>query len=101
MKEKYRKYSLSLHPADAGTVNSYIRGIDMIDRVLQYNEDGLVIDSSIWDIKDVQKLNAILELINRESKKKDGGIFRNEKSTSYWKRGFCRAALKEFIDFVL
>lgn len=100
MKEKYKKYSLGLHPSNAGTVNSYIRGIDMIDRVLPFNEEGLTINSSIWDITDVQILNEILNIIDKESRKADGGIFRNEKSTSYWKKGFCHSALKEFIDFV-
>lgn len=101
MKDKYKNYLIGMYPSHTGTVNAYMKAMDIIDFVLSDSDDEIEINCSIWDIRDIQKLNEILVFVDQESKKNSGGVFRKAKGkTSYWKKGFCRAALKAYIRFI-
>jgi putative restriction endonuclease len=54
----------------------------------------------VWEIRDVERLAALYEFVKGEQKKNDGGVFCNEPSKSYWKKGFCSAAIKDFSQFL-
>ena len=55
---------------------------------------------SIWEIRDIDRLARLYEFIKEEQKKTDGGIFCNDSAPSYWKKGFCSAAVKDFSKFL-
>ena len=97
IKDNYCQFlTLRVNPA-AGTISSYVRAMDIIDEALKANEPS---QESVWYIRDVSHLQQLLEYVKREQRKVDGGIFKAVKTKSYWRQGFCSAALVQFIEFV-
>ena len=97
IKDNYCQFlSLRVNPT-AGTISSYVRAMDIIDEALKANEPS---QESVWYIRDVSHLQQLLEYVKREQGKVDGGIFKAVKTKSYWRQGFCSAALAKFIEFV-
>ena len=98
IQDNYRQFlSLRVKPT-AGTISSYVRAMDIIDEALKANEPS---QKSVWSIRDVSRLQQLLEYVKGEQRKVDGGIFKAVKTKSYWQQGFCSAALAKFIEFRL
>ena len=97
IREQYREF-MGLRAANgAGTANSYVRAMDIIDEALKANKP---LQESVWYIRDVSRLQQLLEHVKIDQNRIDGGIFKAVKTKSYWKQGFCSAALAKFIEFV-
>ena len=71
-----------------------------IDTALHLHGVFLAPNESVWEIRDVERLSTLYEFVKSEQKKSDGGVFCNEPSKSYWKKGFCSAAIKDFSQFL-
>lgn len=96
MKEKYHKYLISETKLGSSAIDCYLRSMDMIDRVLISSSD-----RSIWDIQDIDLLRQVLNIIMAAELNPERSIFRNEGSLSYLRNGFCKAALKWYIEFMV
>ncbi len=97
--EQYYLFARENQAKGSGTAHSYVTAINKIDVAL-HNARLLDKADSVWDIHDNKKLLELYNFINGEKKKPDGGIFRNDPSPSYWKKGFCSAAVKKFVQFL-
>ena len=93
IKDDYCQFLSLRVNSEAGTISSYVRAMDIIDEALKSPK-------SVWSIRDVSRLQQLLEYVKREQRKVDGGIFKAVKTKSYWQQGFCSAALAKFIEFV-
>lgn len=89
-----------MHAEGSNTAPSYVAALNKLDVALHLHRVFLAPNESVWDIRDVERLAALYELVKIEQKKPDGGIFREEPSQSYWRKGFCSAAVKEFSQFL-
>ena len=58
-------------------------------------------NESVWDICDAKRLTKLYEIIKKEIKKDNGGIFRDIKTKSYWQNNYCSAAVGEFTKFLI
>lgn len=100
VKNKYLQFCKESHPKGTGTANSYVTAMNKLDTALRncfYFDNS---NDSVWDIRDFDKLSELYTFVKIEQKQPDGGIFRNEPAKSYWKQGFCSAAIKEFAKFL-
>ena len=98
--ENYLAFSSEIHAEGSNTARSYVTALKKIDTALHLHRAFLAPSESVWEIRDVERLTALYEFIKAEQKKKDGGVFRNESSKSYWQKGFCSAAIKDFSQFL-
>ena len=97
--EKYRRFIAESHTQGSGLAQSCVTAINKLERAL-HEAQMLPIEDSLWAICDIGYLVRLYEIVKKEQKKADGGIFRNEQAKSYWQRGFCSAALKQLSQFV-
>ena len=97
---QYLSFSSETHAEGSNTAPSYVAALKKIDTALHLHGVFLAPNESIWAIRDVVRLAALYEFIKGEQKKNDGGIFCNEPSKSYWQKGFCSAAVKDFSQFL-
>ena len=100
IEDRYFAFSAEIHAEGSNTAPSYVKALKKIDTALHLHSTLLSPDESVWDIRDVGRLAALYEFIKNEQKKDDGGIFCDEPAQSYWKKGFCSAAVKDFSQFL-
>ena len=100
IEERYLAFSSEIHAEGSNTAPSYVAALKKIDTALHLHSAFLSPSESVWEIRDVARLTALYEFVKSEQKKSDGGIFRNEPAKSYWRQGFCSAAIKDFSKFL-
>ena len=100
IEKHYLAFSSDIHADGSNTAPSYVAALKKIDTALHLHGVFLAPNESVWEIRDVERLAALYEFVKSEQKKSDGGVFCNEPSKSYWKKGFCSAAIKDFSQFL-
>lgn len=98
--EAFRQYLIRTTGTNAGTADSYMRAIAKTNAALLRHQIFLNLGESIIDIQDVKRLGKLYELILQEQGKGMSGIFREEKSTSYWRKKFCSEAIARYIEYI-
>ncbi len=98
--QQYLQFSKENHAKDSGTATSYVTALNKLNVALHNARFFQAPNESVWDIHDDDRLVALYTFVKQEQKKSDGGIFRNEPAKSYWKQGFCSAAVKDFARFL-
>ena len=101
IENRYLAFSSEIHAEGSNTAASYVAALNKIDAALHRHNVFLAPNESVWCIRDIKRLAELYAIIKSEQKKPDGGIFRKEPSQSYWRRGFCSAAVKDFSQFLI
>ena len=101
IKDLYLAFSLKNHAAGSHASGSYVTAMDIIDIACHQNNFFLEANESVWDICDANRLTKLYEIIKKEIKKDNGGIFRDIKPKSYWQNNYCSAAVGEFTKFLI
>ena len=101
IKDLYLAFSLKNHAAGSHAPGSYVTAMDIIDVACHQNNFFLEENESVWDICDANRLTKLYEIIKKEIKKDNGGIFRDIKTKSYWQNNYCSAAIGEFTKFLI
>ncbi len=97
---RYLQFSKENHAKDSGTATSYVTALNKLDTALRNANFFQNPNETVWNIHDDDRLVALYAFVKQEQKKLDGGIFKNESAKSYWKQGFCSAAVKDFARFL-
>ena len=100
VEEHYLAFSSEIHAEGSNTAPSYVAALKKIDTALHQHGIFLAPNESVWEIRDVERLATLYEFVRGEQKKSDGGVFCNEPAKSYWRQGFCSAAIKYFSKFL-
>ncbi len=95
----YLQFVADNHALGSGTAQSYVTAINKLENAL-HQANMLSPTQSLWKIYDTIFLAKLYEFVKKEQKKEDGGIFHNETAKSYWQKGFCSAALKQWSQFI-
>lgn len=99
--KQYHMFVKEFHSSNSGIAHSYVRAMEITNSALRRHTTLLKNNETLWTIMDCLRLEMLYEFVKAEQKKEDGGIFREEKTHSYWKRGFCSAAIKSFANFIV
>lgn len=81
--------------------SSYIRAINLLDSILERNVPKELNAVSIWSISSAAHIQSLYQLVLEHQKLGNDGIFKNEKPVSYWRDGFCSAALRSYREFLV
>ena len=100
IEDRYFAFSSEIHAEGSNTAPSYVKALKKIDTALHLHSNLLSSNESVWDIRDVERLAALYEFVKKEQKKDNGGVFCDEPAQSYWRKGFCSAAIKDFSQFL-
>lgn len=98
--DSFLAFSSEIHAEGSNTAPSYVAALKKIDTALHLHGVFLAPNESVWEIHDVERLAELYKFIKSEQKKDNGGVFCDEPSKSYWKKGFCSAAVKDFSQFL-
>lgn len=98
--QRFQRFSEESHAKGSGTATSYVTALKKLNAALMDSSCFLMPGESVWDIHDIDRLATLYNMVKAEQKKPDGGIFKHELAKSYWKQGFCSAAVKDFARFL-
>lgn len=98
--QRFQRFSEESHAKGSGTATSYVIALKKLNTALMDSGCFLLPGESVWDIHDINRLATLYNMVKTEQKKPDGGIFKHELAKSYWKQGFCLAAVKDFARFL-
>ncbi len=87
----YSNYLSSIYSENSGTKASYIKSIEILSDLLDYN---------IFEVNDVLQLKQLYTELIKEQRNKDGKYFHPE-APSYGLNGFYSASIKTYLDFHL
>ncbi len=88
-----------IHADGSHAPRSYVTAIEKTNEALVRHGVFLDADERIWDIKDRARLQKLHSLVKSEQSKGENGIFKGEVAKSYWSKGFCSAAIRDFIRY--
>lgn len=97
IKDLFIDYLKSQSPATSGKPNSYAKAMEVVEDV--FFEKTFSDAISIWNFINSENIEQIYNFV-REQQNSEDGIFKDYKPDSYWKKGYCSAALKEFGAFL-
>lgn len=97
IKDSFVSYLKTQSPSNSGKPGSYVKAMEIIEDVLFEKTFSDVI--SIWTFINSENIEQIYEFVI-DQQNDESGIFKDYKPKSYWKNGFCSAALKEFAVFL-
>jgi hypothetical protein len=97
-KESFISYLKSISAENSGKPQGYAKGMEVIEEI--FFSKALTDSVDIWNFITLDNIDALREVVLREQKN-DDGIFKNYKPVSYWRDGFCSAALNAYKNFLL
>lgn len=97
-KETFITYLKSISAENSGKPQGYTKGMEVIEEI--FFSKALTDSVDIWNFITLDNIDALREVVLREQKN-DDGIFKNYKPVSYWRDGFCSAALNAYKNYLL
>lgn len=100
----YKDYCMMFSPENSRKASSYVMALQILDSVFQQAGHQAFPFRSLYDIDDIGQLERIRLFVKAEEKKArddQPSIFDygNQGQTSYWKKGFCSAAILSLIGY--
>lgn len=97
VKESFIEYLKTKSKPNSGKPNSYAKAMEVLEEVIFSKK--LLKEISIWTFINSKNIDDIYNFVLEQQQKNDG-IFKDYTPSSYWKAGYCSAALKEFSEFL-
>ncbi|MEI6206156.1 MAG: AAA family ATPase [Desulfuromonadales bacterium] len=97
-KESFISYLKSISAENSGKPQGYSKGMEVIEAI--FFSKALTDSVDVWNFITLDNIDALREVVLREQKN-DDGIFKDYKPVSYWRDGFCSAALNAYKSFLL
>jgi putative restriction endonuclease len=100
-RESFVAFIKSKNRDGSNRASSYIRAINLLDSILERKAPKELNSKSIWSISSAEHIQSLYQLVLEHQKLGEDGIFGGEKPISYWRDGFCSAALKSYKEFLV
>ncbi len=98
--DKFLNFLAVKHAQGSNAPRSYITAIEKTNEALIRHGLFLMPGEDIWGILNTDRLQELYELIKQEQHKGLQGIFKEETSSSYYRKHWCSAAIKCFIEYI-
>ncbi|HBR94057.1 MAG TPA: hypothetical protein DEA90_07820 [Opitutae bacterium] len=100
-REAYRAYLYGSNLKTSRKASSYLRAIDLLKQMLQREAYSFSDCVDIWNVKSVERLQALYEFVLTEAKLGDQTPWHIPISSSYLQKGYCSAALMSLQEFLV
>lgn len=97
IKDSFIEYLKTKSPPESGKPSSYAKAMEVLEDVLF--EKAFLNAISIWTFINNENIEYFYDFVKKQQKDKNG-IFKDYVPSSYWEKGYCSAALKEFGEFI-
>ena len=103
-REGFIDFNTRLSPENSGKADNYARAIQILDKVLPYQDTVNLHGQSLYNITDAAFIDEVLRLVNDEVRKMRAGQqnifdYGNPNQKSYPLKSFCSAALKSLKNY--
>jgi len=85
----------------SGKASSCVRAMDLLGPILAKGGSKFPDCSAIWTVISIDRIAELHKYILKQQRLGDSGIFENETPVSYWRDGWCSAALKNYKEFLV
>ncbi len=96
-KESFIEYLRGVSAENSGKPSAYSKAMEVIEET--FFSKALTATTDVWNFITVENIDALYEVVLREQRN-ENGIFKDYKPPSYWRDGYCSAALKEYKQFL-
>lgn len=100
-RDSFSAYIRAENAEGSNRASSYIRAIELLNSILGRKAPKELKADSIWSISSAKHIQSLYELVLEHQKLGQAGIFKGEDPISYWRDGFCSAALKSYGEFLV
>ena len=100
-RESYSQYMQEINIEGSGKASSCVRAMDLLGPILAKGGSEFPDCSAIWTVTSVDRIAELHQYILKQQRLRDSGIFENETPVSYWRDGWCSAALKNYKEFLI
>lgn len=97
----FKRHLLENNAEGSGKAASYLRALDLLQVMLEKEDFGFGDCREIWSVTSPTRLCELYEFVKLEAKKGADTPWHLPESSSYLQKGYCSAALKEFITHVI
>lgn len=102
IKSAYTDYIKATNIAGSQKANSYIKAIDILNMLIRHEPQGFYDIEDVWQVVSVDRLYQLYLFVLQQSKNKESNLWEVEGiPKSYLANGFCSAALKSFMKFLV
>ena len=99
-KKDFSDYILGSNKIGSNKASSYIKALDIIDKILSIKPLGFSDCQNIWRVNSINKLIVLYEFTKDQSRKFESSEWNLDcVPPSYLRNGFISAALKFYIDY--
>ena len=100
-REAFAMFVKAENRAGSNRATSYLRAIELLDSILGRKAPKELNADSIWAISSAAHIQILYQLVLEHQKLGRDGIFAGEEPISYWRDGFCSAALRSYREFLV
>lgn len=90
-REPFTAWLIEKHKEESGTVNSYLRALDLLSEMIGYD---------IFKSSYISQLDLLYDDLKKEQKNKEGKYF-NTKAPSYGNHGYYSASVRSYSNFLI
>jgi len=102
IKNAFTDYIKATNLTGSQKANSYIKALDILSSLIKHESYGFNDCKDIWKVESVERLYQLYVFVLQQSKKKDNNLWViHNIPKSYLAHGFCSAALKSFMTFLV
>lgn len=102
IKNAFTDYIKATNLTGSQKANSYIKALDILGLLIKHEPYGFNDCQNVWKVESVERLCQLYAFVLQQSKKKDNNLWEIEGiAKSYLANGFCSAALKSFMKFLV
>lgn len=101
-RERFNQYLAVNFPIEkSGTRPSYLRGLDMLSKMISAVPMGFEDCINIWHLTSIDRLTKLLQTVEAQRELEDVSLWQKlDLAPSYLRDGFISAALRQYIDFL-
>jgi len=102
LKNKFKSYIQASNIEGSGKAASYIRALDLLGEMLDAESLGFDDCKNIWHVNSIGSLSKLYESVLIETRNFESSVWNIDGlPKSYLQNGFCSAALKNYIEFIV
>jgi len=102
IKNAFTDYIKATNLTGSQKANSYIKALDILSLLIKHEPYGFNDCKDIWKVESVERLYQLYVFVSQQSKKKENNLWVIDGiAKSYLANGFCSAALKSFMTFLV
>ena len=101
LKDSFTAHIKSTNTKGSNKASSYIRAIELLNPILAEKAPSQFQPGNLWKCSSAKTIHALYTFILEQQKLGEEGLFSGQEPVSYWRDGYCSAALNCYKEFLI